>query len=159
MHAGYEMKKGTPGETGGGVGPCSGRRARVPTSPKRLLVVDDEAVIRDLLRKSLESQRYIVDLAEDGEEAWLRIQATTYDCILLDLKMPGKSGGELYQRLEASDKQVAKKVIFITGNAPSLDSRDFISDSGTPVLHKPFHLDELHRQILMSLELSAQLPR
>ena len=147
------MKNGVPGGAEGEVGNWG------PTSPKRLLVVDDEAIIRDLLRKSLESQRYIVDLAEDGEEAWLKIQSTTYDCILLDLKMPGKSGGDLYQLIEASDKQVAKKVIFITGNSASLDSEDFISDSGTPVLHKPFHLDELHRQILKLLELSAQPSR
>ncbi len=147
------MKSGVPGGAEGEVGNWG------PTSPKRLLVVDDEAIIRDLLRRSLETQRYIVDLAEDGEQAWLKIQSTTYDCILLDLKMPGKSGGELYRLIEAFDKQVAGTVIFITGNAATPDAGVFISDSGNPVLRKPFHLNELHRQVLKSLEVSARPSR
>ena len=146
------MKKGIPREAKGEVGARSRKRDRFPTSLKRLLVVDDEAIIRDLIRRFLEGHRYIVDLAEDGEQAWLKIQSTAYDCILLDLKMPGKDGGELYRLIEASDKQVAGKVIFITGNSARSDIDVFISDSGNPVLHKPFYLDELHRQILKSLE-------
>lgn len=154
------MKKRIPGEGAEGeVGTCSQKRDRVPTSPKRLLVVDDETLIRDLLRKYLETQRYLVELAEDGEQAWLKIQSTTYDCILLDLKMPGKSGGELYRLIKAYDQQVAKKVIFITGNVPSLNTGPSISDSGNPVLLKPFDLAELHRQILKVLEASSQPSR
>ena len=62
------MKKRIPRERAEGeVGPCSQKRDRVPTSLGRLLVVDDEAAIRDLLRKYLETQQYLVDLAEDGE--------------------------------------------------------------------------------------------
>jgi len=145
------MTNGVPGGAEGEVGNWG------PTSPKRLLVVDDEAIIRDLLRRSLEGQRYTVDLAEDGEQAWRKIQSTTYDCILLDLKMPGKSGEELYRLIDASNKQVTRKVIFITGGVTT-DIGVFISDSGNPVLRKPFHLEELHRQILKSLEVSAQPP-
>ena len=153
------MKQGTPGGAEGEVEQGYRNRDCVPTSPKRCLVVDDEAVIRDLLRRSLETQRYLVDLAEDGEQAWLMIQSTSYDCILLDLKMPGKSGWELYRLIEATDKQVAGKVIFITGNAAAPDTSVFISDSGNPVLRKPFHLNELHRQVLKSMEVSARPSR
>ena len=127
-----------------------------PASYKHLLVVDDEPVIREVLRKSLESQRYTVDVAQDGEEAWAKTYATSYDCILLDLNMPGSSGEEYYRLVEQWDEGMAKKVIFITGNAVTPDTHAFIFAAGNPVMRKPFHLEELHRGILKSLEGSVE---
>ena len=122
-----------------------------PTAPafaKHLLVVDDEPHIRNLLARSLEMQRYIVDLAEEGKEAFRKLASMSYDCILLDLKMPGMSGREVFQLMEESDPQAAKKVIFITGDASDPDTRDFIAKSNNPVVLKPFHLDDVCRQVL-----------
>ena len=122
-----------------------------PTAPafaKHVLVVDDEPHIRDLLARALEMQRYIVDLAEEGREAFRKLTSMSYDCILLDLKMPGMSGREVFQLMEESDPQVAKKVIFITGDASDPDTRDFIAMSSNPVVLKPLHLDDVCRQVL-----------
>ena len=63
---------------------------------RHLLVVDDEPHIRDLLRRYLMSERYTVDLASGGREAWLKLTNMEYSCIIHDLKMPGMSGPELY---------------------------------------------------------------
>ncbi len=114
---------------------------------KHLLVVDDEPHIRDVLRKYLESERYTVDLAEDGQEAWRKLANMEYDCILLDLKMPGMGGPELYQLIQEISEALASKVVFITGDTVSSDTREFISQIGNPVIMKPFHLEELLRTV------------
>ena len=82
------------------------------TSTRHILVVDDEPHIRNLLRRSLELERYTVDLANDGEEAWRKLRTLRYDCILLDLKMPRMSGRELYQLIHRADEAASRKVIF-----------------------------------------------
>jgi len=126
----------------------SGEPTATPAFSRCLLVVDDEPLIRNLLAKFLGMQGFAVDLAEEGEEAWRKLQSMTYDCILLDLNMPGMGGRELYQTIEASATEVAKKVIFITGDTVNSEARDFIEATGNPVMTKPFELEELHHQIL-----------
>ena len=110
--------------------------------------MDDEPLIRDVLAKYLEMQHFTVELAEDGREAWGKLQLMTYDCILLDLKMPGMGGRELYQLIEASNQQMAKKVIFVTGDTANRDTRDFLAATRNPVMTKPFELADLQHQIL-----------
>ena len=58
-------------------------------STGHLLVVDDEPLIRGLLLRFLENRQFDVDLAEEGEEAWRKMQSVSYDCVILDMKMPG----------------------------------------------------------------------
>ena len=67
---------------------------QMPLSRKRILVVDDEPNIRSLVMEALSVEGLTtVDQAEDGQEAWHKLQEAPYDCILLDLKMPGMGGG------------------------------------------------------------------
>ncbi|OAH55925.1 two-component system response regulator [Domibacillus aminovorans] len=65
----------------------------------RILVVDDEDRIRRLLRMYLEREEYVIDEAANGEEALEKATASDYDCILLDLMMPGKDGIEVCREL------------------------------------------------------------
>ncbi|OKL38016.1 response regulator transcription factor [Domibacillus mangrovi] len=65
----------------------------------RILVVDDEDRIRRLLRMYLERENYVIDEAANGEEALEKATASDYDCILLDLMMPGKDGIEVCREL------------------------------------------------------------
>jgi len=116
-------------------------------STKHLLVVDDEPNIRDLLRKYLELERYTVDLAEDGNEAWRKLRSMPYDCILLDMKMPEMSGPELYELLRDFRPSLANKVVFITGDTANPASLDFISDTGNFFITKPFRLEDLLERV------------
>ena len=93
------------------------------------------------------SERYTVDLASGGREAWRKLTNMEYSCIILDLKMPGMSGRELYQRMRRSSQTLANKVVVISGDTISLDTRDFISQMGTPLITKPFSLGELMRTV------------
>jgi two-component system NtrC family sensor kinase len=126
--------------------------AQTPAKTQHILVVDDEPAIRDLLAKTLATEGHEVDLAEDGEEAWRKVQGQSYGCIILDLKMPGMSGQQLYQRIAQSDQRLARQVIFMTGDTASPDTRDFISASGNPAMSKPFSVDELNQHIRKALE-------
>jgi DNA-binding response OmpR family regulator len=126
--------------------------ATVSTLTKHLLVVDDEPHIGNLLVRSLEMEHYTVDLAEGGVDAVRKLSSTDYDCILLDLKMPGMSGQELFHLIEASDQKAAGKVIFITGDTSDADTHEFITGLNNPVVLKPFQLDDICSQVQKMLE-------
>ena len=86
---------------------------RSPITGMRILVVDDEPLITDLLAESLRRSGQEVDVAHSGLEGWQAIQANTYDIFLLDLRMPGMNGKELFGRLEEWRPNLAKRVIFL----------------------------------------------
>ncbi len=87
-----------------------------------ILVVDDERDLRTILAERLSGMGYSVDLAGSGEEAWSRINDLEYHCILIDMRMPGISGQELYTRIADSDEELAARVLFMTG-VPSIQRR------------------------------------
>ena len=123
-----------------------------PSPTKHILVVDDEPHIRDLLARSLARERYTVDLAENGEEAWRKVQDISYDCIIMDLKMPGMSGPELFQHIKEYDQELAEKAIFITGDLVSPDTLEFVVTASNPTLTKPFDLEEIRLHIRTAVE-------
>ena len=117
---------------------------------RQVLVVDDESNVRDLISKALSGEGHELDVAEDGQEAWRKLQSKVYDCVLVDLMMPGMSGQDLYRRIESSDREAAKRVIVMTGDTFSPNSHEFLSSARIPTLKKPFSLEELRRQVLMT---------
>ena len=117
-------------------------------SEKRILVVDDEPNIRNLLVEGLSTEHYTVDQTADGQEAWHKLQRKSYDCVLMDLKMPGMSGQQLYELITESHMDLARKVVFITGDTVSPETSAFIEATGNPALNKPFSIEELRKQIL-----------
>lgn len=135
--------------------PVPPRKAPVTSSPKRVLVVDDEPRVRDLLAKYLELQNYTVELAYDGPEALRRLQSAEYDCVLLDLRMPGMSGQQLYQHIRSLDENLARKIVFITGDTFSSGTVNFISQTGNPMIAKPFRLEDLMSSLSRILETAA----
>ena len=75
------------------------------------------------------------------------LTSNQYDCVLLDLKMPGMSGQELFSLIRQSGQESAKKVIFMTGDSVNPEAYDFVMETRNSVIHKPFQLDELHREV------------
>jgi len=84
--------------------------------PARILVVEDDPAGRDLLQHLLDEEGYTVELAEDGAQAWQRLEvgAPTFDVLLLDWILPGLNGLELLQRIKATRPLEAIPVIFQT---------------------------------------------
>ena len=76
------------------------------------------------------------------------MQNNTYDCILMDLKMPGMSGQDLYGRIRSMHKETAAKYIFLTGDTFSPETHDFIASTGNSSLGKPVSLKQLRKTVL-----------
>ena len=84
----------------------------------------------------------MVDLAADVQETWRKLANMDYNCVILDLKVPGMSP-ELYQRMQSISASLASKVVFISGDTVSPDTREFVSQTGNSLLTKPFNLEEM----------------
>jgi two-component system NtrC family sensor kinase len=113
----------------------------------RVLAVDDEPVITDLLARAIGGLGHEVDVASDGAEALRKINMSEYDAILLDVKMPGLGGPEVLRCIEGLRPELANRVLFITGDTVSPNTEAFFQAAGRDVLHKPFSLDELRNSL------------
>ena len=109
----------------------------------RLLVVDDESSIREMVSKGLSKEFDCIDMAESGEEALEKVRAEDYSCILLDLRLNGISGPEVYRQIADHDQEIARKIIFITGDTASSATRSFLASVGNVVIPKPFTLKQI----------------
>jgi two-component system NtrC family sensor kinase len=136
-----------------------GSRPLTPTPPVpkpgggqalRVLVVDDEPHILHYMRATLESWGHSVEVASDGTEAVERALVTPFDVIICDLRMPRLGGREMYNNLARQHPDIARKVIFATGDTVRGDTLQFLETLGRPFLHKPFTLAEL-RTVLSSV--------
>lgn len=111
---------------------------------RKVLVVDDEAMIRVAVRRALERRGWEVDEAADGEEALLRLDVGgrpgDYDAVVTDLRMPGVSGIELCHRLEAEHPELARRLVVITGDTASTSVAAFLTEGSRPFLQKPFDM-------------------
>ncbi len=114
---------------------------------QNILIVDDEAVVRDLIVRVLSSAGYLVDNAENGQVAKEKLVQKRYALCLIDLKMPVVGGKELYSFIKDRYPELAKRVVFTTGDSVSQDTQDFLREAGRPILVKPFGLDELRRVV------------
>ena len=120
----------------------------------KILVVDDEPAVRESLRRALELEGYVVELADDGEAALDRLGGSAQaDAVILDVLMPGIDGLEVCRRLRAHDNAVP--VLMLTARA-EVDSRVAGLDAGADdYLPKPFALAELLARLRALLRRAA----
>ena len=115
------------------VGPISGR--------PRVLVVDDEASIRDLLAKTLALAEYDVDVSPDGRSALERMRMYPYDLLIADLKMPGMDGLTVIR--EAKRFKADLPVIIITGFSTESSAIEAVNLGVAGYLTKPFRVPQV----------------
>jgi signal transduction histidine kinase len=108
-----------------------------------VLVVEDEPALAMAVSEALTDAGFIVDRAGDGQEALRRVNAASYDLIVCDLKMPKVDGIRFYQTLVATHPDVARRVIFVTGDVAGTEAERFLQESGCRWLAKPFRLGDL----------------
>jgi excisionase family DNA binding protein len=119
--------------------PAPATRLPAPaTSRPRVLVVDDEASIRDLLAKTLALAEYDVDLAPDGRAALERLRIIPYDLLITDLKMPGVDGLTVIK--EARRLKTDIPVIIITGFSTEASAIEAVNLGVSGYLTKPFRV-------------------
>jgi excisionase family DNA binding protein len=109
-----------------------------PPSRSRILVVDDEAAIRDLLAKTLALAEYDVDVAPDGRSALERLRTLPYDLLITDLKMPGVDGLTVIR--EGRRYRPDLPVIIITGFSTEASAIEAINLGVSGYLIKPFRV-------------------
>jgi CheY-like chemotaxis protein len=86
-------------------------------------------------------------MAGDGPAALECLARSSFDVVFLDLRMPGMSGMDVYQRLQERDRKQAERVVLMTADSASLEVRVFLNSVERPVLLKPFDLGAIHEAI------------
>jgi len=118
-----------------------------PLDPKasqhRVLVVDDEPGIVEVLRAILQGIGYTVETAGNGREAVEQLRTHQYDLVLSDLSMPGMDGEALYKHVQENHPELARRIVFVTGDTVSGTARTFLDRTGNRWLAKPFNIAEV----------------
>jgi DNA-binding response OmpR family regulator len=110
---------------------------------KRILVVDDEAPIRDLLRDAITEAGWEVDTAADSAEALRLVKANLYDAAVLDFALPDMDGFQLHRELRQMDAELARSTLFISGVAQTDERLDYYGSDAAGFLPKPFNVWDL----------------
>jgi two-component system phosphate regulon response regulator OmpR len=114
-------------------------------APKRLLVVDDDPKLRDLLNRYLTAQQFDVGLAIDGASMNRLLQKETWDLIILDLMLPGEDGLSIMRRLRGANVRIP--VIILTAKGDDVDRIVGLEMGADDYLPKPFNPRELLARI------------
>jgi two-component system NtrC family sensor kinase len=127
------------------------------SASRSVLVIDDEADIRDALCEILESEEHRVVTVSSAREALERLTAERFDVILTDIRMPDLDGRALYQEIKRRWPERVRSVVFVTGDTLASTLCEFAAESGRPVIEKPFLPSDV-RRIVAELTTNAESP-
>ena len=111
----------------------------------RLLVIEDEQALADMVAQHLRTAGYEVDVCYDGDSGLEAAMAESYDLILLDLNLPGMDGMELLKTLRAQDGETG--VLILSARSGISDKVEGLDAGANDFLSKPFHMQELDARI------------
>lgn len=111
----------------------------------KILIVEDEPALRELIQRSLEKERYITEVVPDYDTAIEKVEVYDYDCILLDIMLPGGNGLDLLKHLK--DLRKKENVIVISAKDSLEDKILGLELGADDYLPKPFHLAELNARV------------
>ena len=107
----------------------------------KILLVEDEAEIGDLIKTGLEKEEFSVDYCKDGDSGMEHAMSNSYDAIVLDVMLPGKSGLEILKMVRAGQNNVP--IIIITARGETEDRIEGLDLGADDYLPKPFFVEEL----------------
>jgi signal transduction histidine kinase/sensor domain CHASE-containing protein/ActR/RegA family two-component response regulator len=119
---------------------------------KAILVVDDEPGITSALAYLLSRDGYVVDTASNGRLALEKLDKRAYDLILCDLRMPELDGPGLYREVEQHCPPLLQRIVFLTGDTLSSETRIFLDSADMPYLSKPFRAADVRRVVQQRLQ-------
>lgn len=111
----------------------------------KILIIEDDLSLQDILRRTLEQERYVVEVAPDYRTGLIKLSDYTYDCILLDINLPDGNGLDLLRELKEMKK--SGSLIIISARDSIEDKVNGLDLGADDYLAKPFHLAELHSRI------------
>jgi excisionase family DNA binding protein len=109
--------------------------------PRRVLVVDDEASVRDTFQAALEAKGYEVTVAKDGREALRIVRQDRFDLVFLDILLPSVAGGSVLRAIKRRDPEAV--VVLITGYPDHDETLAALEFGPAMLLPKPFRLGDL----------------
>jgi DNA-binding response OmpR family regulator len=107
----------------------------------RILIVEDEKKLCELIERALKAERYAVDTANDGAAGWALANTYDYDLVILDLMLPGLTGGEILQRIRQKNQQVP--ILILTARDATEEKVRNFEAGADDYLTKPFAFAEL----------------
>lgn len=115
---------------------------------KKIMVVDDEESLTELVKAILEQEDYEVTVASNGEECLEKLKTVKPDLVLLDMMMPGMSGREVCERIRGNPETKDLKIAFITVAKFSETGKDTLSKMNVlDYITKPFDNDDLVKRV------------
>ena len=123
-----------------------------PTRVGRILVVDDDAAVAQLICDTLRADGHEIQCVDDGRLALEQLARGEFDLIISDVKMPGMSGKELHVELERARPRMARRMLLTTGDTLGADLDDLGRRTGLQVLRKPFDIEDLRKSVRARLE-------
>ncbi len=161
-HAGALEVRDTPGggatfrlEIPVGSIPAAERPAserEIPTAGRRILVVDDDEALADVLADALRMDGHEVDTALGGKAALQRLEGTQPELVVSDVRMAGLDGPGLHAEVARRWPALERRFVFMTGDTLGADTRGFLERVDLPVLEKPFDLAGVRRTVARALE-------
>ena len=127
----------------------------MPVSSKRVLIVDDDAMIRELLESVLRRRDLIVDVASDGREALALLKENSYAVVLLDLLMPNVDGFGVIENLGSA---ISSPVVLVVTGADRTLMRKLDPQKIHGVVNKPFDSEELANLVVACAEIKSRSP-
>ena len=124
-----------------------------------VLLVEDERVVGDLLAEFLTLEGHQVDRAANGREALDLVRRREYALIVSDVRMPDLDGPAFYRELGTVNPLLTRRMLFVTGDVMSPETRRFLDETRLAYLEKPFGLGEFHAAIRSVLDRQACSPR
>lgn len=116
----------------------------------KVLIVEDEYNLADVIKERLEKEKLTVDIVEDGEEGYYYASTNTYDLIILDVMLPNMSGFQILNKLRADN--INSKIIMLTARSTIEDKLNGLENGADDYLTKPFHMDELVARVNIQLK-------
>lgn len=119
----------------------------------RILIIEDEYSLADVVASRLKKEKYMVDICTDGEEGLYKATTNTYDLIILDVMLPHMNGFDILKSIRK--EEVDSKVIMLTAKSTLEDKLDGLENGANDYVTKPFHIDELVARINIQLKGSS----
>jgi DNA-binding response OmpR family regulator len=114
---------------------------------ERIVVVDDEPEIVELLRDVLVAEGFVVDVAPDAAESLRLIRENIYDLALLDFNLPDMDGVMLHHQIRQMDSELASRTIFMSGLLQSDGNMGYYMSQSGGFLAKPFEISDVLRLV------------
>ncbi len=122
---------------------------------KRILVVDDEKYILEFFVDVFQSLPLPIDTANNGQMALEKMENLQYDVVITDYRMPQMNGKELFNWIKEHRPELANRIVFVTGDTVSNETRSFFEENLCRFLAKPFKIEEVKEVIRQIIEANS----